>query len=122
MLLKLHLDLKGRSVFRDQDDLRAGHFEEDLVEAIRYSRFVLVLLTKDFFERCISDEADVARKELATALSSGTPIIPVMMEGFSWPSPAELPEDIRALTGVNAMSWSDEFFSAFIDKLLSWME
>ena len=26
------------------------------------------------------------------------------------------------LSGINAMSWSDEFFTAFIDKLLKWME
>ena len=45
-----------------------------------------------------------------------------MMEGFVWPAEEELPEDIRAVAGINAMSWSTEFFTAFIDKLLKWME
>ena len=34
----------------------------------------------------------------------------------------QLPEDIRGVTGINSMSWSTEFFTAFIDKLLKWME
>ncbi len=59
---------------------------------------------------------------LATALHCGTHIIPVMMEGFTWPKTEELPEEIREISELNAMSFSTEFFSAFIDKLLKWME
>ena len=46
----------------------AGFNAEDLKEAIRYSRHMLVLLTPDFLERCSSDPDDVVRQELATAL------------------------------------------------------
>lgn len=82
---------------------------------------MVILMTPEFLSRCCSDEDDVVRKEIATALHCGTHIIPVMMEGFAWPKPEELPEDIRAITGINAMSHSAEFYTAFIDKLLSWM-
>ena len=121
MLLQAHMDMKRKSVFRDQDGLASGRFEDGLREAIRYSRHMVILLTPDFLSRCCSDEDDVVRQEIATALHCGTHIIPVMMEGFEWPKPAELSEDIRAVTGINAMSWSTEFFTAFIDKLIKWM-
>ena len=120
MLLQAHMNMNSRTVFRDQDGLSSGRFEEDLREAIRYSRHMVILMTADFFSRC-SDDKDVVRKEIATALHHGTHIIPVMMEGFNWPAEEELPEDIRGITGINAMSWSTEFFTAFIDKLLRWM-
>ncbi len=121
MLLKTHLDLGGKSVFRDQDDLHKGRFQADIMQAIRLTRHLVVLMSPGFFARCITDENDILRQELAAALHYGTHIIPVMMEGFSWPAPTELPEDIRAICEINAMSYSAEFFSAFMDKLLRWM-
>ncbi len=121
MLLKNYLEVNGKTVFRDQDDLHRGKFFDDLVEAIRYSRHMVILLTADFFARCCSNEKDVIRREIATALHCGTHIIPVMMEGFSWPDGDELPEEIRSICDINAMSHSSEFYSAFIDKLVSWM-
>lgn len=121
MLLKNYLDVNGKTVFRDQDDLHSGRFEDDLIEAIRHSRHMVVLLTPDFFSRCMSDEKDVARREIACALHHGTHIIPVMMEGFTWPAEDELSADICSICGINAMSHSSEFYAAFIDKLLRWM-
>ncbi|MCB1187801.1 TIR domain-containing protein [bacterium] len=120
MLIKTHLDMNGRSIFRDQEDLHKGQFHEDIIDAIRHSRHMIVLMTPGFFERCSNPE-DVLRNEISTALRCGTHIIPLMMEGFSWPQPADLPADIRDICKVNAMSYSSEFFSAFIDKLLRWM-
>lgn len=121
MLLQAHMEIKQKTVFRDQEGLSSGRFEDGLQDAIRYSRHMVLLLSPGFFSRCM-DEKDVVRKEIATALHSGTHIIPVMMEGFEWPAEDELPEDIRAVKDINAMSWSTEFFTAFIDKLLKWME
>ena len=120
MLLKTHLDMQQKSIFRDEEDLPAGSFRADLMEAIRHTRHMIVLLTEDFFERC-QDPDDVVRLEIASALNCGTHIIPVMLEGFSWPKAAELPEEIRAIASLNAMSFSTEFFSAFLEKLLRWM-
>lgn len=121
MLLQAHMEFKGKTVFRDQDGLHSGRFEDGLKQAIRYSRHMVVILTPEFFARC-TDGKDVVRQEIATALHHGTHIIPVMMEGFSWPAEDELPEDIRAVCSINAMSHSSEFYTAFIDKLLRWME
>ncbi len=121
LLLKAHMDLAGRTVFRDQDSLSSGKFLDDIIEAIRYSRHMVIVLTPGFLARCCTEEDDVVRQEIATALHHGTHIIPVMMEGFEWPKPDVLPGDIRALADINAMSYSTEFFTAFIDKLLKWM-
>ena len=121
MLLQAHMEMNGKSVFRDQDGLSSGRFEDALLEAIRHSRHMVILLTPGFFDRCCSDDTDVVRREIATALHYGTHIIPVKLEGFSWPASAVLPEEISDICGINAMSHSSEFYTAFIDKLLKWM-
>jgi tetratricopeptide (TPR) repeat protein len=120
MLLHNHLTQCGLEVFRDQDDLPQGPFRESLIQAVQNSRYLIVLLCEGFFERC-SNENDEVRRELRAALECGTTIIPVMMEGYVWPDSSELPEDIRGVSQINAISFSGEFFYAFIDKLMRWM-
>ena len=122
MLLKTHLDLHKKTVFRDQDDLPRGTFRPQLEQAVRAARHLIVLLTPDFFAKCLANDEDDVRREIRTALNHGVEIIPVMMDGFQWPRAEELPEDIRAVCSINGMSFSSEFFPAFMDKLLRWME
>jgi tetratricopeptide (TPR) repeat protein len=121
MLIETHLGFRKKTVFRDMDDLQSGRFVDELQAAIRHARHMIILMTPDFFERC-ANEKDVVRAEVATALRCGTHIIPIMMEGFVWPKADSLPDEIRDICGINAMSYSSEFFTAFIDKLHSWME
>lgn len=121
MLLHNQLTHSGLEVFRDQDDLSHGSFRDRLVDAVRNSRYMLILLTPGFFERC-HDEDDEVRREIRAAVEHGIPMIPIMMQGFAWPAASELPEDIRPVASVNAISFSSEFFTAFVDKLLRWME
>jgi CHASE2 domain-containing sensor protein len=50
---------------------------------------------------------DYVRHELATALSTGKRVIPVLVEGARMPEKAKLPEDIAALADINALTFSD---------------
>jgi hypothetical protein len=109
-------------VFRDQDDLAKGHFRDGLVQAVRQSRCLIVLLSPGTLEKCAENPEDDVLREIRTALQSGTHVIPIMMEGFHWPKPEELPEEIRPFCQINGMSFSSEFFPAFMEKLLRWME
>ena len=50
---------------------------------------------------------DYVRHELATALSTGKRVIPVLVEGARMPEKASLPEEIAALADINALTFSD---------------
>ena len=50
---------------------------------------------------------DYVRHEIATALSTGKRVIPVLVEGARMPEKASLPEDIAALAELNALTFSD---------------
>ncbi len=52
--------------------------------------------------RRLDDPADVLRNEVAEALRKGRRIVPVLVAGASMPAPADLPEDIQALAGLQA--------------------
>ena len=55
-LLKVHLQLRGFSVFLDIDRLRAGKFDENLLMNIKLARHFLLVLTTNALDRCIGDE------------------------------------------------------------------
>ena len=50
---------------------------------------------------------DYVRHEIATALSTGKRVIPVLVEGARMPDKSSLPEDIAALAEINALTFSD---------------
>lgn len=54
-LLKVHLQLRGFSVFIDVERLEAGKFDNNLLQSIRQARNFLLVLTPNALERCIND-------------------------------------------------------------------
>lgn len=54
-LLKVHLQLRGFTVFIDVERLEAGKFDNNLLQSIRQAKFFLLVLTPNALERCISD-------------------------------------------------------------------
>ena len=54
-LLKVHLQLRGFSVFLDIDRLRAGKFDENLLMNIKLAKHFLLVLTSNALDRCIGD-------------------------------------------------------------------
>ena len=54
-LLKVHLQLRGYSVFLDIERLNAGKFDEGLLTSIAQSKSFILVLTQDALERCIDD-------------------------------------------------------------------
>jgi len=51
----------------------------------------------------LSDPTDWVRLEVASAFRRGVRVIPVLLDGAKMPRPETLPEDIRAITRINAM-------------------
>lgn len=54
-LLKVHLQLRGFTVFIDVERLEAGKFDNNLLQSIRQAKFFLLVLTPNALERCIAD-------------------------------------------------------------------
>lgn len=54
-LLKVHLQLRGFSVFIDVERLEAGKFDNNLLQSIKQAKHFLLVLTPTALERCIDD-------------------------------------------------------------------
>lgn len=55
-LLKVHLQLRGFSVFIDVERLEAGKFDNNLLQSIQKAKHFLLVLTPNALERCIGDD------------------------------------------------------------------
>lgn len=54
-LLKVHLQLRGFTVFIDVERLEAGKFDNNLLQSIQKAKHFLLVLTPNALERCIGD-------------------------------------------------------------------
>ncbi|XP_070141697.1 NAD(+) hydrolase sarm1 isoform X5 [Drosophila kikkawai] len=118
-LLKVHLQLRGFSVFIDVERLEAGKFDNGLLNSIRQAKNFVLVLTPEALHRCINDEdcKDWVHREIVAALNSNCNIIPIMDQHFDWPEVERLPEDMRSVAHFNGVSWIHDYQDACIDKL-----
>ncbi|KAK3603297.1 hypothetical protein CHS0354_007628 [Potamilus streckersoni] len=117
-LLKVHLQLRGLSVFLDIERLSAGKFDESLLTSIAQSKNFILVLTPTALDRCLgdADKKDWVHREVAAALQCGCNIIP-LTDNFEWPSPDSLPEDMRQICVFNGIKWIHDYQDACVDKL-----
>ncbi|XP_055862351.1 NAD(+) hydrolase sarm1-like isoform X2 [Biomphalaria glabrata] len=117
-LLKVHLQLRGFSVFLDIDRLRAGKFDENLLYSIQMSSHFVLILTPDALDRCLGDDTmeDWVHKEIVAALDSNCNIVPIV-DNFDWPPIEKLPTDMRGVVRFNSVRWVHEYQDACVDKL-----
>lgn len=54
-LLKVHLQLRGFTVFIDVERLEAGKFDNNLLQSIRQAKHFLLVLTPNALDRCKGD-------------------------------------------------------------------
>jgi TPR repeat protein len=99
-------------IFRDLDSLEIGRpFPVALDEAIKKAKVALVLIgpswvaIKDSDEkRRLDDPADFVRREVEIALSSGIPVVPVLVSNAKMPTEPELPDSLRPLVVRHGIS------------------
>jgi hypothetical protein len=119
-LIKMNFEVRGRRAFLDIDEKApTRRFDERLLSALDGSNNLVLILTPGALDRCVND-GDWLRREISYALQQDKNIIPVMMPDFKWPKADELPEDIRPLTLCEGLSYSHEYFPAFMDMLVNW--
>lgn len=117
-LLKVHLQLRGFSVFIDVERLEAGKFDNNLLDSIKTAKNFILVLSPNALDRCIGDHEckDWVHKEIVAALTSNCNIIPIM-DNFHWPDAEQLPEDMRSITYFNGVRWIHDYQDACVDKI-----
>jgi tetratricopeptide (TPR) repeat protein len=114
-----NLHERGYDVFLDYTGIASGDFERIILKNIRARAHFLVLLTPSALERC-GDPADWLRREIEAALDGQRNIVPLMLEGFDFGTPAiaeQLTGKLAALKQYNAVSVPPEYFDAAMEKL-----
>ncbi len=101
----------GRAkIFKDVDSIAVGvDFREEVKRVIQGCDAFLALIGPMWLNVSdgsgaprLHDPNDLVRIEIEIALSSGVPVIPVLISGASMPKEAELPDSLRRLTNLNA--------------------
>ena len=112
-------------VFIDVDDINAGQpFSEIIQRSVGDSAVLLALIGKrwrgerDGAAPRIFEAGDFVRQEVAAGLAKGLRVIPVLLDGAAMPDPAQLPPDLGALAGRNALELDNTRFAADMARLV----
>ena len=109
----------GYDVFYDFNGIASGDFERVIIENIKARAHFLVLLTPSALERC-GDPSDWLRREIETALQNQRNIVPLMLEGFDYSSPAidkQLKGELANIKRYNALPVPAEYFDEAMGRL-----
>ena len=110
----------GYKVFFDVDTLTAGKFNEQLLEVISNCKDFILVLPEKALDRCYQPD-DWIRKEVICAMEHKKNIIPVMLDGFSWPQ--KMPEGMEELPNYQAITAiGHEYFDMAVQRLQSFLK
>jgi TIR domain len=117
-------------VFMDVDDILPGaDFAEQIRAKISSSDAVVAVIGTNWPSARdekgaprLAEPNDFVRLELASALQLGRLIIPVLVDGAAMPQAQELPGDLRALAGRNAVRLQDHDFQRDFEIVLQALE
>jgi hypothetical protein len=113
-------------VFMDIDALSPGvDFEAEIRKTLSQIDVMLVVVGRHWTEqrdetggRRILNADDYVRREIATALENGIPVIPVLVGGARPPKADLLPDEIRGLAGRQAIELTDTRWGYDTGKLI----
>lgn len=115
------LSRDGYKVSFDIDTLRNGDFDKSLLKRIDECKDFILIVDSHAFDRTLNPNFnpnnDWLRQELAYALKKGKNIVPIMLNGFSFPD--NLPEDISQVTIKNGPQYNKYYFNEFYNKLVT---
>ncbi len=105
-------------VFRDLDAIAPGaEFTQVIEERLSQCSVFVAVIGKNWVsaknaagQRRLDDPRDLVRTEVREALNQKKLVIPALIGGAEVPKPEQLPEDIAALAGRNAIEISESRF------------
>lgn len=120
--MRLHDDLVAAfGAGRILCDLEAPLSGHDIVELIDKTlagcSAVLVLIGPAFVSRPLSPD-NFVHQEIARALASGLPVLPVLLDGARMPELADLPEPLQGLVYRNAIELSGSQWQKDVARLI----
>lgn len=114
-LIATRLKAAGYSVFFDLESLRAGKFNEQLYNVIENCKDFISVLPPDALDRCVNED-DWVRLEICHAMIHKKNIVPIMLNGFTWPNP--MPAGMEELCNYHALTASSvEHFDMAMESL-----
>jgi len=116
-------------VFLDVDDIVPGvDFEQKIQDTLARVSHVFVVIGPQWTgpadpagtpgSKRIFDPKDMVRREMRLALASGVKVVPILVDGARIPPASELPDDLKALSSVNAFELRTAHFDEDMDDLL----
>jgi hypothetical protein len=126
VVLRLRTELKlnepSLHIFVDEVEMiGGGDFREQLAKEIRRSDLLLLVIGPSWASveglTRLNDPSDVLRKEVALALSHGTPILPIVAEDAHLPLKKNLPADIRPLVNIHAVALRSDHFAESVREI-----
>ena len=105
--------------FFDFTGLGSGDFERVIIENIMARAHFVLLLTPSALDRC-GDPQDWLRREIATAMKSQRNIVPLMIGGFNFESPAvekHLEGEVAKLSAYTALRIPVDYFGEAMVRL-----
>lgn len=120
MRLKDDLENHGYSVYFNSDEAGSGHFPERLKEAIRGCKdFILIVSHGCLSQLMAHHKVDWIREEILTAQLHNKHIIPILMSGVEMPKDKDdMPEELRFLPDIDAISMPEQYKRSPFDMLL----
>ena len=123
-------ELGSDQVFRDIDSIPpACDFRTYLLEELTKCKALIAVIGPDWLsakidgKRRLDDPDDYVRQELEFALEREASILPVLVKGASAPHPSDLPERLRRLAYLNAVSLrGDPDFASDVGKILKGLQ
>lgn len=118
-MLRELLKLRGITPFMDLDELKSGTFDDKIADAIRSSPSFILVLSPGSLERC-SESKDWVAKEIQIALDENKNIIPLLCDGFTFPSQweGESAEKLKALANYNGVTMNHDYVDAMVERIV----
>ena len=109
------------NLFFDVNTIGGGEdFVRRIESEIGRSDVALVFIGDKWLEPArIWEPDDFVRAELRAALARPMLILPILVAGARMPKPAQLPEDVRPVTGKNAMPLRHESFDDDAENIVA---
>ncbi|MFN2622621.1 MAG: TIR domain-containing protein [Chthoniobacterales bacterium] len=124
---RLQAEFGKGSVFMDFDSIPYGvDFREHIKQTLQRAKVVVAIIGpewtggKELANRRIDDAADFVRLEVASALESGIPIIPVLVNNTPMPEAKNLPPELEGLAFRNGLALDSGIdFHHHTDRLIA---
>lgn len=115
------LEEMGYSVYFNTNEERAHSFPERLQLAIECCKDFILILSDGCLKQLLRHESvDWVREEILTARNHNKHIIPILMDGVELPKDAAImPEDLRFLPYVDALTFPEQYLNSPFSILLN---